>query len=344
MNGTIEPDDSIRCTILTETIRVNLHEESKRAHEERNGFIFWLDRIAEIKPKPPKVILAYLWKTPFLMNEDGVINPVFEHHDRLAAAYDFVVGHVNLASYMKEMKLDFGQAHQAFLADHHHPNPLGHAVLANLLLDFLRDETRVPKERLLAKKYTFEWACGNETGQKQLIQRLVQRRPHSSPLPVASFTNEHPKNPNTDRPGMVSPTKEMDTVLLGKVAPHRDDRQLSVPLPCCRGALDKSPTIDFAGQRPIRGEFRAFLLGIYEYSGGIRVHLDGQLASGAMVPAYEWPCLWNFRDVYHGHHWLALDAPWRNISTIGFCSVDSCCTSDLNAARGCTNLLSFALF
>ena len=138
--------------------------------------------------------------------DDGAVNPVFDHHGKLAAHYDFVVGHVNLGVYMREMKLDFDQAREAFLADAHHPNAMGNAVLAFMILDLIRDERRVPEDPALttAAKHTFEWACGNETAEKRLIQQRVQPRAHQSSRPVAAFTNEHPKNSKI-HPGMIYP-------------------------------------------------------------------------------------------------------------------------------------------
>mmetsp|Transcript_42015 Transcript_42015/g.46948 ORF Transcript_42015/g.46948 Transcript_42015/m.46948 type:complete len:108 (+) Transcript_42015:435-758(+) len=73
----------------------------------RSTMIAWLQEVQKIQPKPPKVVLIYLWSTPFKQKQDGnVKNPVFDAHKfgtELAAQFDFVVGHVNVASYFDEL-------------------------------------------------------------------------------------------------------------------------------------------------------------------------------------------------------------------------------------------------
>jgi hypothetical protein len=113
--------------------------------EARNSFIYWLDAMAARKPKPPLVILTYLWKTHYTIINGKVDNPVFTAHGRLAVDYPFVVGHANLASYIDEVQLEHNvDLNHSLLADFHHPNPLGHAVLGYLLLDMVTDTSRVP--------------------------------------------------------------------------------------------------------------------------------------------------------------------------------------------------------
>jgi hypothetical protein len=72
---------------------------SGKFREVRNQLIFWLEQVSRMKPRPPLVVLAYLWNSPFTLNNGTVPSLVFNYHQRVAAEYDFVVGHVNLASY-----------------------------------------------------------------------------------------------------------------------------------------------------------------------------------------------------------------------------------------------------
>ena len=132
--------------------------------QERSMMIAWLEEVQKMKPKPPKVILIYLWKAPFeqTLKINGnfwkVNNPVFEAHvlgAELAERFDFVVGCVNLASYFDELmtitplsppKVLAETEHQMalqdikdlFLADLHHPSSLGHLTVSFLLLNLLR--------------------------------------------------------------------------------------------------------------------------------------------------------------------------------------------------------------
>ena len=80
----------------------NMPEES-HIEQERSMLIAWLREVEQMRPRSPKVILIYLWKTPFELNEEEKINnPVYDAHAQLAKEFDFVVGHVNLATYFDE--------------------------------------------------------------------------------------------------------------------------------------------------------------------------------------------------------------------------------------------------
>ena len=118
-------------------------KKSEYFAQMRSMMIAWLQEVQKMQPKPPKVLLIYLWKTPFQQKQDGnVNNPVFDAHmlgTKLAAQFDFVVGHVNLASYFDELTtiptpspgsgrlpknktISFQDVNKLFLADIHHPN------------------------------------------------------------------------------------------------------------------------------------------------------------------------------------------------------------------------------
>ena len=137
--------------------------KGEHIQQERSMMIAWLEEVQKMKPKPPKVILIYLWKTPFEQTEKingnfwKVNNPVFEAHvlgAELAERFDFVVGYVNLASYFDELmtitplsppkvaetehQMALQDIKDLFLADLHHPSSLGHLAVSFLLLNLLR--------------------------------------------------------------------------------------------------------------------------------------------------------------------------------------------------------------
>ena len=116
---------------------------NKDVAQIRSLMIAWLQEVQKMQPKPPKVILIYLWSTPFKQKQDGNVNNlVFDAHmleTELAVQFDFVVGHVNVASYFDELTtiptpslgsgilpknktISFQDVKDLFLADVHHPN------------------------------------------------------------------------------------------------------------------------------------------------------------------------------------------------------------------------------
>ena len=110
--------------------------------QERSMLLAWLREVETLRQqRPPMVILIYLWKSPFEFNDKGrIYNPVYEAHAQLAKEFDFVVGHVNAASYFDELGdlQDVNEIKRLFLADQHHPNDTGHLVITFLLLHLLR--------------------------------------------------------------------------------------------------------------------------------------------------------------------------------------------------------------
>ena len=94
--------------ILFWKFAINDYESANRDHElEYNIFIAWLHECEKMYPKPPKVILVYLWGSPFHFDENNqIFNPVFEIHAHLAKEIDFVVGFVNLASHFDELQVN----------------------------------------------------------------------------------------------------------------------------------------------------------------------------------------------------------------------------------------------
>jgi hypothetical protein len=161
-----------------------IRDKNLKRIEEKNQLIVWLEQVSKIKPRPSLVVLAYLWNTPFQIGNGKVPNDVFISHQRVAAEYEFVVGHVNLASYVEELQWGKESSQKFLLAVQHHPSRMGHTVLAHLLLDLVIDEERqVTDANITTQKTPYQWACGTESTGKRLIKNRVQGK-----RPVASFT------------------------------------------------------------------------------------------------------------------------------------------------------------
>jgi hypothetical protein len=316
--------------------------------EERNQLIFWLEQVSKMDP-PPLVIMAYIWKSPFKANRNSVDNPIFAHHKMVATEYDFVVGHVNLASYLQELDFGFYNFIRHFLADWLHPSQLGHAVLAFLIIDLITDEDRLPPvyagETFSKRTKTpAQWTCGNETDDKRLIQSLVQGSslvPHS---PIASFTRDLPQNEGVVYPGMLVHKKEdlSNAVLEGKAAENRIDRQYTFKVPCCK----RNETIAFTVPSETNlTNMRAVQLAFSRQGApkrDVQVYLDSKLVPGHSFSTARWPCNWAYTGMYDVR-WYAFDHEYRHkVSEMQICGDDDCCDT-AEESMTCTGLLSFAV-
>jgi hypothetical protein len=218
--------------------------EDTRVRQERSLLLAWLREVEQLKPRPPKVILIYLWRAQFSLvkNEPGqrIDNPVFASHEQLARQFDFVVGHVNLASYLDELlnPPDFESLKQVFLADGSHPNQAGHSAIAFLLMHLLRgagtgsnnpsngysiDTTERGNNLTSPSSHhshdekeieIYNWYCGNETTQKSFLQSRIVSQPQSGGgggggvdaatsgwrSPLGTMTLELPQNEQGSQP------------------------------------------------------------------------------------------------------------------------------------------------
>jgi hypothetical protein len=311
-----------------------IRDNDRRRLEEKNELILWLEQVSKIKPRPPLVVLAYLWNAPFNDDIDGkVLSDNFVSHQRVAAEYEFVVGHVNLASYIDELQWGMELSRKFLLADKHHPSRMGHAVLAHLLLDLVVDEDRqvVTVANITNQKTPYKWACGTESTEKRLIQSRVDGK-----HPLASFTMELPRNDQV-YPGMLVsvPSKTTKTAILGKQLPSRLDRKMGLIVPCCHD----NQTLDFVVSHNKNITMQLIHLGMppHPFGGhhpgqGIRVFLDSQqnsVAANLIITPDNWDCLWgksNEADfMWSNMDWIALENEQRNISRIQFCSTGECC-------------------
>jgi lysophospholipase L1-like esterase len=249
--------------------------DEMRVQQVQSILLAWLREAEQLKPRPPKVILIYLWRRPFspVNDEDQRIdNPVFALHEQLARRFDFVVGHVNLASYLDELNPpDFDTLKQVFLADAHHPNQAGHSAIAFLLMSFLRGTgagsnspsnanniDTMEHNRTLTSPSShqsddeeieiYNWYCGNETTQKRFLQSRIISQPQRSGggvdaansgwrSPLGTITLEVPQPEPCSRPRQLildNRTGRNTTItILGKQDPLRIDRQRSAALECC---------------------------------------------------------------------------------------------------------------
>jgi lysophospholipase L1-like esterase len=270
--------------------------DETRVQQVQSILLAWLREVEQLKPRPPKVILIYLWKRPFspVNNETQRIDsPVFALHEQLARRFDFVVGHVNLASYLDELlnPPDFFSLKQAFLADRSHPNQAGHSAIAFLLMHLLRgtgvgsntpsNANSIDTSASFPHSHddeieAYNWHCGNETTQKRFLQSRIVSQPQSSGggaddstsgwrSPLGTMTLEVPQNEQGSQPRQLildnSTGSNATITILGKQDPLRIDRQRSVAMECCsfssndEKAQDAFTTIRLANSTeiPMRG-------------------------------------------------------------------------------------------
>lgn len=219
-----------------------------------SAIIIWLDQVARQSSPPPLVILAYLWDRYMRPNKDGRINGiVFQCHDRIAAAYDFVVGTINLASYLNNLNWDFRITKESFAADYQHPNEMGHLLLANLLWDLAVDDQRRPitsskgstatstvvKSGIPSRPDTHWTWCTRDSPMNERFLLFPSEKRFS----FASWTSDAPRNDDLDNGGMLSAqmfsmhsatySSKLWTKMLGTAVSNRQDRHISVVLPCC---------------------------------------------------------------------------------------------------------------
>ena len=101
--------------------------------------LYWLTQVHRYyNGTPPPVLLVDFWSSPLKLDQNGKIaSHVFDAHQGLASTFDFVLGHVNVGPYVDS--LNYTNQTKVFLADDHHPNALGHAIAAKLMLQLVDD-------------------------------------------------------------------------------------------------------------------------------------------------------------------------------------------------------------
>lgn len=320
--------------------------------EARNEFLLWLHKLIDVyEDDPPMVLLVYLWNQPFSSDEHGhIVSDVFHYHELLGAQYDFVLGHVNLATYLNSFQWPTAQLGQYFLGDKTHPGALAHAAIANLMVHFVTGHLQQIHYDMDRPETEFEWTCGDDMLEQWQILEIFQG--DNSGMAKASFTAEMPRT--TDLPhGMLVPHKEFldgdvdydydrfATQRYGLAKPGRVDRHRGVALPCCD---DGKLVFDLAAE-PVS----AIQLYLHATEGGVpggdlgrRRRLSGTRDfdsieilindhhdySHRIVFADDWDCILN-KELFS--QWISLDEKDKEFSDrISFCSNHASCDSDIH--------------
>jgi hypothetical protein len=284
---------------------------------------------------------------------DGkIMADVYTQHARLGAEYDFVLGHVSLASYLDSLQWSADDLARYFLTDTIHPNSLGHAAIANMMVALVAGDMK-PINHVFESQTEFEWTCGDDMQDQWQIQEIFQAG--LSGLTKASFTAEVPRTIDIILPGMSVPHKEFtngsvdydyqrfSTLRYGKAKPGRIDRHRGVVIPCC---LDGKLVFDLTEQRHINAiQFHLHeteginggYLGRRKLSGSdpVMMYLDGvdilindQDYTGRVVSAHDWKCLLS-NELFS--HWIVLDDKDSAFpDRVAFCSRHSLCGSDVH--------------
>lgn len=264
---TFIPDD-VDILVWEFSVNDSIQQDCTRIN---NMMIKYLDQIewqyrTYYQRDPPLVVLSHVWSNPFSFveednpdingNRSKIRDKVFACHDRFPAGYDFVVGTVNLASYVSHRFNDWSEdsLKRQFTVDKVHPSKFGHAVLAFLLWDFVAngDQRRIisADPQRLPKKV--ELACDqrntdtNDSAAISRIETLLIEQPS-----LASWSAETPKN-TVEARGMINPSVSFlssdRSILINETALHqrgavitmygkadaaRIDRKYSARLPCC---------------------------------------------------------------------------------------------------------------
>jgi hypothetical protein len=211
--------------------------DGTRADNVRNAFILWLRNVASRSTSPPLVILVYLWKSPFSLDESGkVYCRTFEQHNMIGSEYDFVLGHINVAAYFDSLGWDFQDLKSAFIADAHHPNALTHHIIAKLLTHLVSkaSDSLIPlRKHVPAEKTDLTWVCGNETTDKMMLESLFNE---TKGVAKASYTADFPRNADGTNPFMLVPqsNNSFHFMSFGKINDQRSDRQNGLIIPCCQ--------------------------------------------------------------------------------------------------------------
>mmetsp|Transcript_24968 Transcript_24968/g.37735 ORF Transcript_24968/g.37735 Transcript_24968/m.37735 type:complete len:531 (+) Transcript_24968:55-1647(+) len=215
--------------------------DGHRDEDVRNQMRMWLRNVGSWK-KPPVVILVYLWKSPFQETSDGkILCRTFDQHDFIGAEYDFVLGHINMASYFDNfLGWNFTSLKSTFLADRHHPNLFFHQVLGKLMFDFIAHSNEYePTRRGPAVKTDLEWICDGSNF--ELTEKLEYFFDQTGGVAKASYTPDLPSNEHSHTK-MLQPfnyskrqleSSDVDFKRFAKADETRSDRQRGIILPCC---------------------------------------------------------------------------------------------------------------
>ncbi|CAJ1941862.1 unnamed protein product [Cylindrotheca closterium] len=316
-------------------------EEDLIMQNAKLNFLPWIHEVGKMK-QPPLVILIYYWDTPYHHDKTtmAIVGRAFQSHGDIARQFDFVAGHINMATYVDELGLSscWNFSECPFLNDVHHASDLGHLATAFLLLAFLS-----PRGSLIPEKPTmyladteYEWSCGVETVAKRDLKQVITDSASGWKSPAGAWTLDLPAlNPLTPRQ-LVSGSGVKQIENFGRKRLVRQDRQRCTPLGFCGGDAANSFSVEapFTPIEDVRVMLLAFRFkGPLLESTGINVKLNGSnmTADGRLIPmrvekepsiVKKWPChlsnanTWGTRtDVY----WFIFDTVQPSVLSIELC-------------------------
>ena len=333
----------------------SINDQRDGATDIRNEFILWLHKILDIYDNdPPPVLLVYLWNKPFSTDKYGrIIADVYEEHRLLGAEYGFVLGHVNLASYLDAFRWTEDDLTRYFLADAIHPNILAHAAVAKLMVGFV-NETLESIQHKFATETEFEWTCGDDMQEQWQIQEIFEGL--LGGMPKAGFTAEVPRTTNTSFSCVLVPHKKFtngtvdydhrhfSTQRYGKANPGRIDRHRGVTIPFCNDGtlifdlshntyitaiqfmLHEVEGVDGGdlGRRHLSGSDPT-----KEFLDGVRIAINSQDYTGQVVSAHDWNCLLS-NELFST--WIVLEEKDRaSPDHVSFCRDDTSPASNSHA-------------
>lgn len=223
----------------------SINDQQDGSVDARNELILWLHKVKDVYGnEPPLVVLVYLWNKPFTTRKDGdIISDVYKFHAQLAAEYEFVIGHVNLATYVNSLHWKSDDVARHFLADAIHPNQLSHAAISKLMVGLVDNELQV-QDHTFDSRTELEWVCGEDMQEQWRIQTVFHLG-YTGGMAKAGFTAEIPRTTHPILPRILMPHEEykngtvdynfrhFDTQRYGKAASGRIDRHRGVVLPFC---------------------------------------------------------------------------------------------------------------
>mmetsp|Transcript_17592 Transcript_17592/g.38094 ORF Transcript_17592/g.38094 Transcript_17592/m.38094 type:complete len:578 (+) Transcript_17592:58-1791(+) len=227
--------------ILIWEFAINDSACSGDGNDQRSVLIGWLREIEKIQAHPPKVILVYL---------HFLADPTYEAHAMIAKQFDFVVGHINVASYLDETRGSLGllSERDVYVVDGIHASNAGHLTVAYLLLNLLKGNgpwtLSAPPLSTASNDIStrYKWTCDTNTEDHLFVKSKVVDETSVSGWrsPKGAATLELPQNQGVvGSPRQmffdIGPNEKVKTV--GKADPARTDRQVITIVPCCGTGL-----------------------------------------------------------------------------------------------------------
>lgn len=318
---------------------INDYSFSGDDNDIRSVLLGWLREVERLEPTP-MVILVYL---------DFFDNDTYEAHAMLAKQFDFVVGHINVASYLDETKGSLGLLDEkdVYVVDGHHASKSGHITAAFLLLNLLKGTgpwTPNPSAVTTGDDYSikYEWPCGTNTEEELFVKSKVMDGNSVSgwKSPKGTATMELPQNE-----GVGSSPRQMffdigpneKTKTMGKSDPARIDRQIVADVPCCGTGLYTTVSLHEEWRNKPLQNATALFTAFHQYCPKqkkfeLQVHVENSLQEMKAAPGkFFWTtqrkeCSWSFfQQLKTG--WLSFAEPQHDIMKVHVCVSNRECTA-----------------